>query len=76
MISGTFAVIALPDARKENRLVLVQDADHRYDVGSIIEAYHQSAPGFQRIDEVRVLLDIPRSALGKILLNQLRDRIS
>ena len=69
-------MIALPDERKENRLVLVQDADHRYDVGPIIESYHQSAPGFQRIDEVRVVQDMPRSALGKILLNELLDRIS
>jgi O-succinylbenzoic acid--CoA ligase len=76
MISGTFAVIALPDARKENRLVLVQDADQCHDVGPMIESYHQSAPGFQRIDEVRVVHDMPRSALGKILLNELRDRIS
>jgi len=55
---------------------LVQDADQCHDVGPMIESYHQSAPGFQRIDEVRVVHDMPRSALGKILLNELRDRIS
>lgn len=76
MIPGTFSVIAMPDGRKENRLVLVHDGENADGVQMMLEAYHQAVPGYQRIDEVRVMRDMPRSALGKIMLNELRERIS
>ena len=64
--SGSFAVVAVPDARAEHVLVPVFDAG--VDAGMVdvvLTEYRRRAPGFRRLREAAFLKNFPRSPLGK-----------
>lgn len=67
LVSGTFAVVALPDARAEHVLVPVFEASA--DAGVVEEVlaiYQEQAAGFRRLATARFLERFPRSGLGKL----------
>ncbi len=67
LISGTFAVVAVPDERAGNALLPVFESS--VDT-SLIEAtqqiYNQRTPGFRRLKPAILLDVLPRSQLGKL----------
>ena len=59
-------VVALPDARAENKLVPVFDAEVGMQVvGETLKAYRTQVYGVDRLQECVLLDDFPRSELGK-----------
>lgn len=56
-------IVALPDARRESRLVLVSETP---DTADLIAAFHALTPAFCHLSEVIHLPQIPRSPLGKV----------
>lgn len=67
LVSGTFAVVPLPDARAEHVLVPVFEAS--VDAGVVAEVlaiYQEQAAGFRRLAAARFLERFPRSGLGKL----------
>lgn len=67
LVSGTFAVVPLPDARAEHVLVPVFEAPA--DAGVVEEVltiYQEQAAGFRRLAAARFLKCFPRSGLGKL----------
>jgi acyl-coenzyme A synthetase/AMP-(fatty) acid ligase len=65
---GSFAVVAVPDARAGNRLVPVFDVGADAVVIRKVLAIHaRQAPGFRRLGPPMVLNPLPRSPLGKPL---------
>jgi o-succinylbenzoate---CoA ligase len=65
-----FAVVAVPDSRAGNRLLLVHENDGA-GLAEAIEAYHMTCPGFRRISACLPVERIPRSPLGKTLRKEL-----
>lgn len=72
---GRFAVIAVADARREHRLVLVHEALDARLIESALASYHDSCPGYARIANHQSITLFPRSDLGKILRRELAERI-
>lgn len=72
LLTGSFAIIAIPDARTENSLRCIVDSSVD---GELIEktlsAYNQTALGFRRLPTAIQLDRFPRSALGKIKRSEL-----
>jgi O-succinylbenzoic acid--CoA ligase len=63
---GTFVVVAVPDARTENSLVPVFDAEvDKAIINAAMTTYAEHAPGFRRLTSAVYLEDFPRSPLGK-----------
>lgn len=63
---GEFVVAAVPDARAQHALVPVFDAAvDRGFIATVLAAYAGQAPGFRRLREAVMLVDFPRSSLGK-----------
>lgn len=60
-------LMALPDQRKGHRIVaaLVLSAD-KASARRLIEVFNAQVEAYERIDEYRVIDEIPRSALGKV----------
>lgn len=72
---GRIAVLALPEARREHELVLVHESlDHAL-IERVVEAYHQSCPGYAKITFVHGVASFPRSDLGKIQRQALRQSV-
>ena len=70
--AGQFAVVALPDARAEHRLVPVfEDAVPPQVIAAVLAEYHDRAPGFQRLQKPVSLPALPRSPLGKVRRTEL-----
>jgi len=67
------AVVAVPDSRKGNRLVLC--ADQQTDVDQIRKHYNQECHPVERIDELCCLGEIPRSPMGKVLYGALSEAV-
>jgi len=64
---GTFAVVALPDARAGHRLVPVfAAAADPAQAAAVLAAYHEHAPGFRRLQAQQTLPTLPLSPLGKL----------
>ncbi|MFK5924415.1 MAG: AMP-binding protein [Verrucomicrobiota bacterium] len=68
-------LVAVPDERKGYRIIAAASGDDRA-IQSLLDAYRQQAAPYERIDEVKIVRFIPRSALGKVerklLLQQLK----
>jgi O-succinylbenzoic acid--CoA ligase len=69
--AGRFAVIVVPDTRKEHRLVLAHEHLDATVLASALDAYHQHCPGYARIESQQAIASLPRSDLGKILRREL-----
>jgi len=71
-----FALAALPDARRENRIVLVIEsqapAPDESVAGALAEHNTACAP-HERIDSIRLLPKLPRTELGKLARSRLSD---
>ncbi len=66
-ISGTFAVIAIPDERAENALLPVFESSvDPALVQSTLLIYNQRAPGFRRLKPAAFIEALPRTELGKL----------
>lgn len=65
-----FAVIALPDSRKEHVLAAVFEG---VVPNEIIEAYQETAPSLERFDKIISVEKFPRSSLGKLRRGKLRE---
>ncbi len=68
----SFAVIALPDPRKEYVLVAVFEGEIPT---ACIDEYQQVAPGLEKFEECRCIDEFPRSTLGKIRRGELEEMI-
>ena len=64
------SVIAVPDARREQLLVLVSDQSAA-DINECYEDYQRVAPGLERFDRLVKIDTLPRTALGKLKKNAL-----
>ncbi len=63
---GTFAVVAVPDARAEHALVPVfATAADAALIAAVLATYAERAPGFRRLRPPMMLENIPFSPLGK-----------
>jgi O-succinylbenzoic acid--CoA ligase len=67
---GTLAVIAVPDPRRENALIAVFEKEVPE---HIITAYQSQAPGPERLARWFAMECFPRTALGKIRRNELKE---
>ncbi len=70
--SEKFAVIALPDSRKEHVLVAFFEGEIP---AGCVEDYQRIAPGLEQISKVFQLEKFPRSSLGKIRRGELAKGI-
>lgn len=74
LVVGTFAVVAVPDARSGHRLVPVFDATSDRDaVAKVLLDYRSHAPGFRRLGDPLWRDELPRTDLGKIRRGQLTE---
>lgn len=74
---GSFAVVAVPDARAEHALVPVFDSALPKDaVIAAFNTYQKQASGFCRLREPVFLTSIPKGPLGKILRQEIGEHIS
>ncbi|MDZ4405057.1 AMP-binding protein [Prosthecobacter sp.] len=69
------AVCDVPDARKEARLVLVVSGMSGSDAGRLQKGLNETLRPFERVEDVRRVDLIPRSDLGKPLLEELRRQL-
>ncbi|MFN5579361.1 MAG: hypothetical protein ACK49X_07065, partial [Akkermansiaceae bacterium] len=67
-----FAVIALPDPRKEHVLVAIFEGNVP---NEIIEEYQEAAPSLERFDKIISVEKFPRSSLGKLRRGELGEMI-
>jgi O-succinylbenzoic acid--CoA ligase len=75
--AGSFAVIAIPDARAGHTLLPVFDSSvDSAAIAATLERYGQQAPGFSRLSAARIVQTLPRSDLGKLRRSELRQIIS
>jgi o-succinylbenzoate---CoA ligase len=69
---GEFAVVAAPDDRAGHVLLVVfEESVDISIISDVLAIYHQSAPGFRRLQPPVVMGKLPKSALGKILRKEL-----
>lgn len=73
--SGEAVVCDVPDARKEARLVLAVSRMSEVDVRSLQKSLNAALRLFECVEDVRQVDRIPRSALGKVLLDDLRRQL-
>jgi O-succinylbenzoic acid--CoA ligase len=72
LLPGTLAVIALPDERAGHMLVPVFETSvSRQVIETTLALYGQRAPGFRRLRPATVVMNFPRSELGKLRRNEL-----
>ncbi len=72
LVPGTFAVIAIPDARAGNALVPVFEASvSRQVIDTTLALYEKQAPGYRRLRPATVVENFPRSELGKLRRKEL-----
>lgn len=77
LASGSFVVVAVPDARAGNRLVPVFDANTDAAViRNALSAHAEQSPGFRRLDQGVTLDPFPRSALEKPLRAEITAEIA
>jgi len=72
---GSYAVLAVPDARAGHRLVPVFERQVAPEiVAAVFANYARQAPGFRRLQPCFWIDSIPKSPLGKILKTELLTR--
>lgn len=70
------AVIAIEHARSGNELVAVTSPNKLQRLNGAIKKYNQSATPFERISKAYLMNDIPTSVSGKVLYQELSNRLS
>jgi len=76
LIPGTYAVIAIPDARAEHALVPVFEKGADPDViMATLVAHADQSPGFCRLRAPVILEKLPRSPLGKLRRAEIQARL-
>jgi len=74
LLAGTgFAVLAVPDDRSGNRLLLIAEGGGG---DAVLAAFNDEVAGFERLTQILSVAKIPRSALGKVLRPALEDQIA
>ena len=73
-IGNPVTLLALPDSRQGQRIQLVIEGECEKR-SELCEAFNQKVRGFERSDEPVIVGQIPRSPLGKILLEKLRAEV-
>ena len=68
-------LLALPDARRGMRLVLVVEEDFDRPVG-LLKKLNEGRPGFLRINAIESVGRLPRTEMGKVDVAALRKRLS
>ena len=72
----TALVWPVADARKDTRLlVIVEGESDAAALESIRVRFNQDAPGYERLDAVIVVPEIPRTALGKVDASRMGDMV-
>ena len=72
LVAGTFAVIAIPDERAGNALVLIFESTVDPSIiQAVLAKYSAQALGFRRLQTAAVLGEFPRSGLGKLRRGEL-----
>lgn len=74
---GEAVILALPDERREERLILAVADEVSEDsaIRELLEAYHQEASPFEKLHEIRRVPILPRSDLGKVKMESLKQMI-
>jgi o-succinylbenzoate---CoA ligase len=74
---GSFVVVAVPDARREHRLVPVFDSSADADfIHHVLSVHANEAPGLQKLEPAVTLNPFPRSPLGKPLRSEIAAQIA
>ena len=74
-VTGRLALIAVPDARQETRLVLCADVDiAERDLAKVTEMANSGVRPFERISDILRVSDWPLTDLGKIVKTELVQR--
>ena len=71
---GLCLVLALPDDRKGSRFVLC--SANQIDGQALLNDYNSRAHPLERIEQVFLLDEIPRSPLGKVLYSTLAEAVA
>ncbi len=66
------AIVPLPDARLETRLVAVYEGSQK-NADQWLELYNRTCPRIERIAEVRAVSELPRTEIGKVDRNALES---
>lgn len=74
--AGEAAVCDVPDARKEARLVLVASQMSDTDARRLQKGLNATLRPFECVEDVRLVDRIPRSDLGKALVDELRRQLT
>lgn len=74
-ISAEVTLIAVPDVRLGHCIHLASDSIDREQIASLVEQFQKAVLPFERIREIHLVSEFPRSSLGKILKNVLIDGI-
>lgn len=74
-ISDPYSVLALPDERKGSALVLVVESRNHEMSLNAARTYNQNALGFERIESIYYIEKLPRTELGKIKKEALKQDI-
>lgn len=77
LLPGTYAVVAIPDARKENILLPVFDSVVDIElIASVLHIYDEQTVGFRRLKSSHIVASIPLSGLGKIKRAELASMVT
>lgn len=71
-----FAIVPIPDARRENRLLLViesPDSEPLSGLRNLLADFNSQIAPFEHIDEIKTLPSFPRTELGKLSRSHLAD---
>ena len=68
-------LLVVPDSRRGTRVVLVVEEDFDRADG-FLEEWNEGRPGFLRIDDVEVVVRLPRTGMGKVDVAALRKLLS
>ena len=72
---GKFAIVAVPDARREHVLIAVFEKGVE-EAEELFTVFQEKAPGLERCARIVVLEKFPRSSLGKLMRGELSALIS
>ncbi|MCB0365989.1 MAG: AMP-binding protein [Bdellovibrionaceae bacterium] len=70
---GQIAVLAIPDSRQENKIILVTENSRlaTNESASLLERINASLLPYERISEIKTVAEIPKTPLGKIRRSEL-----
>lgn len=74
---GSFAVVAVADARDEHRLLPVFENEHsKMMVNQVLDRYHREVMGYERLGSPIYMDELPKNEMGKLQRGELTQRVN